>query len=316
MRDDELTLSLADTRRALTGVARSVLGPAAWRTLKGIVGRGKRTLPLSALDETLQHAAEAFRSSEEAGRAFLAEVEFEAPPAHGDPFSPAWREAQLELYARIAGRPYAAHESETSRLSAADVARRPYPFSTGSAALVGDYFLLLGFLFSTLEVRPGSRVVEFGPGWGHTTRALLQLGCQVTAVEVDEGFAAALEGSGARVVRADMLDFTPDSPVDVVLFFESFHHASDPVRLMARIGSWLAPGGVAYFGAEPVDAAFPFPWGLRLDGLSAWSIRRNGWLELGFRPDFFFELLSRSGLTGRRVRSPAHPDAQAIIARR
>jgi SAM-dependent methyltransferase len=316
MSDDDLKLSLGDTRRALKGVARSVLGPSAWRWLKTVTGRGPRRLPWSVLDATLDEAARAFAASEEAGRAYLSTVEFEVPIIDGDPFSPAFRDAQLRLYERIAGRAYRAKESETSRLSAAEVTRRPYPFSTGSSRVVGDYFTLLGFVLSTLDLEPGATVIELGPGWGHTTRALLQVGCDVTAVEVDDGFAAALEGSGAKVVRADMLEFTPSAPVDVVLFFESFHHASDPVALLSRLVSWLAPGGLVCFAAEPIDSAFSMPWGVRLDGLSAWSIRRHGWLELGFRPDFFFELLDRAGLTGLRVRSPAHPDAQAIIARR
>ncbi len=38
------------------------------------------------------------------------------------------------------------------------------------------------------------------------------------------------------------------------------------------------------------------PWGVRTDGESLWAIRRNGWLELGFHPDYFRQALGRVGL--------------------
>jgi hypothetical protein len=40
---------------------------------------------------------------------------------------------------------------------------------------------------------------------------------------------------------------------------------------------------VARRAAEPITDDFGEPWGLRLDGMSAWSIRKHGWLELGFQ---------------------------------
>jgi hypothetical protein len=42
------------------------------------------------------------------------------------------------------------------------------------------------------------------------------------------------------------------------------------------------------------------PWGLRLDGCSLWAIRKNGWMELGFRDDYFRDALARTGWLGRK----------------
>src|SRR5690606_16956606 len=46
----------------------------------------------------------------------------------------------------------------------------------------------------------------------------------------------------------------------------------------------------------PVGAvAVPYPWGLRLDGLSLWFIRRLGWLELGYQEPYLHGLLEDLG---------------------
>ena len=53
-----------------------------------------------------------------------------------------------------------------------------------------------------------------------------------------------------------------------------------------------------------------------LDGLSVWSSRTHGWLELGFDVGYFDRALSRTGWTGRRVRLGAHTaEPDVIVAR-
>jgi 16S rRNA (adenine1518-N6/adenine1519-N6)-dimethyltransferase len=58
------------------------------------------------------------------------------------------------------------------------------------------------------EVGPGDRVIEVGPGPGGLTRALLETGAQVTAVEKDLRFRPLLEGlAGAAAPGALRLEF-------------------------------------------------------------------------------------------------------------
>jgi SAM-dependent methyltransferase len=153
---------------------------------------------------------------------------------------------------------------------------------------------------------PPARLVEFGPGWGNLTGELLATGYEVTAVDTDERFCELLGArhghfEGLRVVHADMLDFEPDVPLDAAVFFERLHRM-------------LKPSGVVLFAGEPVQP-MAFPWGPRLDGLSLWSTRRYGWLELGFDPDYFAAVLQRTGwrATRRRLRRFA-PKADVIVA--
>ncbi len=68
------------------------------------------------------------------------------------------------------------------------------------------------------HVRAGQRVCEFGAGTGGLTRALLDVGCNVLAVEIDrtriaalhERFAPELRARRLAIARADMLAFAPD----------------------------------------------------------------------------------------------------------
>jgi SAM-dependent methyltransferase len=160
--------------------------------------------------------------------------------------------------------------------------------------------------------------VEFGPGWGNLTIDLAVMGHVVTAVEVEPQFCALIEQrcppSGAvRTVCADMLDFEADEPFDAAVFFESFHHCADHRRMLERLHDIVRPDGVVVFGAEPV-AEMAYPWGPRLDGLSLWSTRTYGWLELGFDPAYFRAALQRGGWEAERRLGPAST-ADVFLAR-
>ena len=85
--------------------------------------------------------------------------------------------------------------------------------------------------------------------------------------------------------------------------------------MLRRLHDIVRPGGAVLFAAEPVQR-LDYPWGPRLDGLSVWSSRTYGWLELGFDAAYFDAALARTGWSGRRVRlgdRPAEPDV--IVAR-
>jgi hypothetical protein len=57
-------------------------------------------------------------------------------------------------------------------------------------------------------------------------------------------------------------------------------------RSMGNLKNIIKDTGLICFASEPITD-FPHPWGLRLDGMSVWSIRSFGWLELGFDTAYF-----------------------------
>jgi 16S rRNA (adenine1518-N6/adenine1519-N6)-dimethyltransferase len=64
------------------------------------------------------------------------------------------------------------------------------------------------------ELPPGARVIEVGPGPGGLTRALLETGAQVTAIEKDQRFRPLLEDLAAAQPGALTLEFADALTVD------------------------------------------------------------------------------------------------------
>ena len=281
------------------------------RTMRTFVHRRRmRELQsVAELDEVMTSVERAFAVSEDEGRKALSSFFLAAPKElPSDPASPDYRRAQFELYRAISGRAEYSIGNELSPFDLEHAKQHPFPYQTGSPTVVGEQLIAQGFLLKALPVRPPAHLVEFGAGWGNTTLHFLELGFRVTAVEVDPQFAELLRYRGAKhgerleVVLSDMAAYTPPQPVDAVVFFESFHHCADHVSMLRNLRGALKPGGALVLAGEPIGS-FPFPWGVRLDGQSLWSMRKYGWLELGFDERYFFDLLAREGWTWERFQN-------------
>ncbi len=275
---------------------------------------------LDELDAELDKAEVMFRASEDETRAFLSSFELAPPDLPADPYSDAYREAQWDLYRRVSGRAGYSLGNEHTPVEWERALVRPFPYSTGSPTVVGDQLIAYGYIIKTLNLTPPARLVEFGAGWGNVTIALATMGVDVTVVEAEPDFAKLLEVrtrhlDNVRIVTGDMLSFEPEGRYDGALFFEAFHHCADHLGMLRRLHDVLAPEAPVVFAAEPIGK-FPYPWGLRLDGMSLWSTRRFGWLELGFDLAYFWDALQRTGWAGRRrVVRRASPLADVIVAR-
>ncbi|GLZ52860.1 methyltransferase type 11 [Actinomycetospora sp. NBRC 106378] len=99
------------------------------------------------------------------------------------------------------------------------------------------------------DVELGDDVLEIGPGYGATTRVLLDRVPHLTAVEVDEASAARLRVEfGDRIVHGDgtALPFD-DGRFSAVVCFTMLHHVPSRAlqdRLFAEARRVLRPGGV------------------------------------------------------------------------
>jgi SAM-dependent methyltransferase len=328
--------------RHLAGRAVDALPPALRRRVRTLAGRpGPREVALDALDEELARATACMATAPEEAQALLAGLVVALPtPPPPDPFSEDYRAWTWDLYRRISGRDGydTAHEASPFDLERART--RPYPYQSGSLALVGRDLVARGHILDALSRAVGSesesgsgsgsgsgsdgasgrrpRVVEFGAGWGNLTADLVATGLDVTVVELDPKFCSLIgqrcTGPGELTVHeGDMLGFTAEEPFDAAVFFESFHHCADHLALLGRLQRIVRSGGVVLFGAEPVQR-LDYPWGPRLDGLSVWSSRTYGWLELGFDARYFDAALARTGWTGRRVSHGARPAETDVIA--
>jgi len=97
-------------------------------------------------------------------------------------------------------------------------------------------------------IRPGARVLEIGCATGHMTRVLTeQLGCAVTAVEVDAKQARCAQPYAERMIVADIAK--PETwsllsgPYDCAVFADVLEHLADPSDALRRCKALLADDG-------------------------------------------------------------------------
>lgn len=110
------------------------------------------------------------------------------------------------------------------------------------------------------DVELGSRTLEIGPGYGATTRALLDRADSLTAVEVDRSMADRLNrryGDRARIIHGDGTNTgLPDDHFSSVVCFTMLHHvpgAQAQDRLFGEAFRVLRPGG-AFAGSDGVPS--------------------------------------------------------------
>ncbi|GLF95381.1 class I SAM-dependent methyltransferase [Streptomyces yaizuensis] len=102
---------------------------------------------------------------------------------------------------------------------------------------------------SRWELPPGARCLEVGAGAGTVSRWLAQRypGGEVTATDTDTRFLAALRHPAVRVLRHDVRteDF-PCGAFDLIVARSVLCHLRERDAVLARMVSWLAPGGRIY----------------------------------------------------------------------
>jgi SAM-dependent methyltransferase len=98
------------------------------------------------------------------------------------------------------------------------------------------------------DLRPGSRVLELGPGTGQATRPLAERGYEVVAVELGAQLAELARRNLAAfptvsVVNADFERWPlPPEPFDLFLAATAFHWL-DPATRVGRVAAALRPNG-------------------------------------------------------------------------
>jgi hypothetical protein len=113
------------------------------RTLHTARTRQQHRHTVGSLDEFDSHLAaaeKAFARSHEAGLRVLNSFRYRPPTDAG--------------------------RSELSIVNAAAEPSGLYPYSTRSSKSIGEQLLALGHAIETMNLPQGSRVTEFGPGWG------------------------------------------------------------------------------------------------------------------------------------------------------
>ncbi len=150
-----------------------------------------------------------------------------------------------------------------------------------------------------------ARVLDMGCGWGLTTEFFGMLGCKVTAIDINASFVELVMernkrlGYDVQAFQSAFDDVNVSGEFDLIVFYECLHHAVKPWEVISRLAPRLAPGGCLAFVGEPVNTFWWPHWGVRLDPISVYCIRKFGWFESGWSADFISECMTRAGLEVR-----------------
>lgn len=106
-------------------------------------------------------------------------------------------------------------------------------------------------LLAHVAVEAPARVVDLGCGPGNSTALLRARYAEADIVGVDSSAImledAAKSGVAARWEQSDFDAWTPSAPVDLIYANAAFQWSADPVALVTRLFSLLAPGGALAF---------------------------------------------------------------------
>lgn len=240
---------------------------------------------------------------------FLRGGSIEKYPA--DPFSASYRDKVLEIWGVIAQRSeYNPKDHEQSTyLVTSEKYYRPTIYQYNSSVFLSRYLSAFAAILRVVNVDSSHSILEYGAGDGQISITLARMGCSVSVIDVEQRYLSIIETQcrdlGLSIDTKQALfgeNFDDNRCYDRILFFEAFHHGIDHQRVVAKLRDMLNPGGKVIFAGEPIidphghwALAVPFPWGPRLDGLSARAMRMQGWCELGFQQPYFVEMLMRAG---------------------
>ena len=219
-----------------------------------------------------------------------------------NPYGDEYIAAQLNLYSEVSGRSFNISENEQTDFDfAAHVAAvNPYNHPDPSGLAVHLQRLSRAFRFANLS--RGDHLLDMGCGWGLSSELAAYLGLQVSAVDINPFFVDLVNKratrSGYNIVASlsSFHEYLPNRPCNAILFYESLHHALLPWGVIQHLTQYLELGGRVVLAGEPINEYWWKYWGIRLDALSVYCIRKFGWFESGWSLPFITNVLNRGAL--------------------
>ena len=232
-----------------------------------------------------------------------------------DPFSEAYVDQQLELYKELSGREFNQSINELSPFALGPHIEAVNPYNHPNPAELAMHVQRLSKAFRKAGIKLNGHLLDMGCGWGLSSEVAAYLGLQVTGVDISLDFVALVnaraERSGWRIkaVQSTFDDYLPETAHDAVLFYECLHHAVRPWTVLQKMADSLSlPDGRLILAGEPFNNIWWKNWGLRLDALSIYCIRKFGWFESGWSLDFMAAVFERVGL-----RMDTYSDIDGVI---
>lgn len=219
-----------------------------------------------------------------------------------DPFSDQYFDQQVALYREIANREF---DQETGELYPVPVEANvgsANPYGIDDVAFIAKHARAVLTTLHLADLPPRAAVLDLGCGWGLSTELIAFCGACVDAVDINPSFVELVErrtrmrNLPVNTLRSSFDAVSTGRTYDFVFFYECLHHAPRPWLSLERAAAQLKPTGKIGFAGEPVNSIWWPHWGLRLDGLSVYCIRKYGWFESGWSLEFLKACFARAQL--------------------
>ena len=237
-----------------------------------------------------------------------------------DPYSEAYVAEQLILYEELSGRTYNVQENERTDFNVDLHIAAANPYNHPDPGGLAVHLQRLSRALRYARPRRGEILLDMGCGWGLSSELAAYLGVNVVAVDVNPSFVrlvterAKRSGQAISAVASTFESFVPSEPVDIALFYECLHHAVRPWVVVDHLAAALKQGGRLVMAGEPINDHWWVHWGMRLDPISVYCIRKFGWFESGWSIGFVQQMLHRSGFTPRTYHDSDLDIGYAIVA--
>jgi 2-polyprenyl-3-methyl-5-hydroxy-6-metoxy-1,4-benzoquinol methylase len=221
------------------------------------------------------------------------------------PYSKEYSNQMFELHQEIIGREYDSKVDELTKFNLNEHLESPNAYGNRPPTDIALAFQRLAFAIRSTDLPLGSSILDMGCGWGLSTEFFAQMGFKVTAVDINPNFIELVNKRALRLKYkiqghvSSFQDINLSSKYDAIVFYECFHHEQNPFTLMKKLIDLLKENGKIIFIGEPIQDIYWKNWGLRLDPLSIYCMKKFGWFESGWSIDFFMDMISKNGCVGK-----------------
>ncbi|MBT2187515.1 class I SAM-dependent methyltransferase [Sphingobium nicotianae] len=234
-----------------------------------------------------------------------------------DPFSEEYVAQQVALYEELSGHAYDVVRDEITEFEIKDHVEGPNPYNEHDPATMSVHIDRLNFGIRNAAPKSGHTVLDMGCGWGLSSEFFAYLGLKVIAADINK---RSIELVNARIAHKNIMDITTvngtfenvilEKPVEMAFFYECLHHAIRPWVVFSNLKRNLVDDGKIVLAGEPINSFWWKNWGMRLDPISVYCIRKFGWFESGWSLPFLRKALLKAGCVSKVF---YHPDPQVGI---
>lgn len=217
------------------------------------------------------------------------------------PDSDAYFNQMMNLYEEISGRKLDQQKHELTNFDVSSLVDLESPYAFVEPSQRALHYLRLAKAIEVAKLPKGAKVLDMGCGWGLSSELLAQFGFKVTSVDINPLFVDLVQKRAKRLnlninVTESSFDeyFAEPMTLDAALFYECFHHAVKLGDLLRNVHSFLNAQGKLILAGEPIQSIWWPSWGLRLDALSVYCIKKFGWFESGWSELYLKRVLSEN----------------------